>query len=88
MQQADNLFVRLAPHSEVLEPALSWAGAGKLPGRHEARELCERPSASSCSVEPRQSPSPGRPAPPASVARGCVSCCGDDLGAVGAHVRP
>lgn len=39
MQQADDLFVRLAPHFEVLEPALSWAGAGKLPGRHDAREL-------------------------------------------------
>lgn len=39
MQQADDLFVRLAPHAEVLEPALSWAGAGKLPGRHDAREL-------------------------------------------------
>lgn len=39
MQQADDLFVRLARHAEVLEPALSWAGAGKLPGRHGAREL-------------------------------------------------
>lgn len=39
MQQADNLFVRLAPHAEVLEPALNWAGAGKLPGRYDAREL-------------------------------------------------
>lgn len=39
MQQADDLFVRLAPHAEVLEPALSWAGAGKLAGRHGAREL-------------------------------------------------
>jgi hypothetical protein len=36
---ADDLFVRLAPHAEVLEPALSLAGAGKLPGRHDAREL-------------------------------------------------
>lgn len=39
MQQADDLFVRLAPHAEVLEPALHWAGAGKLPGRYDAREL-------------------------------------------------
>lgn len=39
MLQPDDLFVRLARHAEVLEPALSWAGAGKLPGRHGAREL-------------------------------------------------
>lgn len=39
MQQADDLFVRFAPHAEVLEPALHWAGSGKLPGRHGAREL-------------------------------------------------
>lgn len=39
MQNADDLFVRLAPHAEVLEPTLHWAGAGKLPGRHDAREL-------------------------------------------------
>lgn len=39
MQQADDLFVRLAPYAEVLEPALHWAGSGKLPGRHDAREL-------------------------------------------------
>lgn len=39
MLSADVLFVRLAPHAEVLEPALNWAGAGKLPGRYDAREL-------------------------------------------------
>lgn len=39
MHHADDLFVRLAPHAEVLEPALNWAGAGKLPGRYDAREL-------------------------------------------------
>jgi hypothetical protein len=36
---ADDIFLRLAPHAEVLEPALAMAGAGKLPGRYDAREV-------------------------------------------------
>lgn len=39
MPPADEVFIRLAAHAEVLEPALAMAGAGKLPGRYEAREI-------------------------------------------------
>jgi hypothetical protein len=39
MLRIDGVFVQLAPYAEVLEPALAMAGAGKLPGRYDAREL-------------------------------------------------
>lgn len=39
---ADQLFVQLAPHAEVLEPALALAAAGRLPGRYEARDIARQ----------------------------------------------
>lgn len=39
MPPTDEILIRLAPHAEVLEPALAMAGAAKLPGRYDAREI-------------------------------------------------
>lgn len=39
MLPPDEIFIRLAPHAEVLEPALALAGAGRLPGGYDTREI-------------------------------------------------
>jgi hypothetical protein len=35
----DEVFIQLARHAEVLEPALAMVGTGKLPGRFDSREV-------------------------------------------------